>query len=543
MARTLHSLNGTNKPWGFKIQGLLLNGVAPILSGILLFLAFPDHDLPWLAWIGLVPLLVVLQRVRPALAFLMSGLAGCVYFAGFFDWILEVASYKLLHHAFFDVYLGAFFAVFGLVFSFVSRRWGVTSALFAAPFMWVSLEYLRSNLSFLAVPMGLLAHSQYLYTKIIAIASVSGAYGVSFLIVLVNSAIAALVLLLLSRLRHGKSSFHPGLSARGLIALVGTTAVLTLVAISYGELELSKPLTGKQIKLSVVQGNIDQSKKWDSRYAKYIMQTYGDLTFAGAKDRPALIVWPEAATPRAITRDPGLFSQVRHIAKRAGTCLLLGSSSHQKFRVGHGQVPKFYNSAFLINPENRLINQRYHKIRLLPFGEYLPLKGTIPWSWISVPNIGSYAPGTEYTVLECPDFRFAVTICWETVFPTLVREFAKKGAQFIVNITNEAWFGKTAAPYQSISMSAFRAVENRLFVVRCANTGVSCFIDPYGRIVNRIKDETGHDLFVRGVLTERVILLDSRTIYTRYGDWFVWLSILGSVAFLGIAAFRRTCHG
>jgi apolipoprotein N-acyltransferase len=132
-----------------------------------------------------------------------------------------------------------------------------------------------------------------------------------------------------------------------------------------------------------------------------------------------------------------------------------------------------------------------------------------------------------------------VTICWENLFSDLVRQFVKRGAQFIVNITNEAWFGETAAPYQFLSMSVFRAVENRVYVVRCANTGISCFIDPCGRVVDRVKDENGRDIFVRGIVTGSVIPLESNTIYTRYGDWLVWLSIAFFIFILLLLSFLR----
>jgi apolipoprotein N-acyltransferase len=183
-------------------------------------------------------------------------------------------------------------------------------------------------------------------------------------------------------------------------------------------------------------------------------------------------------------------------------------------------------------------NQRYDKIRLFPFGEYLPFKKTIAWALINVRESGNYIPGKEFTVFELPTLRFGVTICWENIFPDLFRQFVRRGAQFMVNITNEARFGKTAAPYQLASISVFRAVENRVFVIRCANTGVSCIIDPYGRIVDRVKDQQGQDIFIRGVISGWVIPLESKTIYTRCGDGFVWVAIFGSVLFLSVSSVK-----
>ena len=169
----------------------------------------------------------------------------------------------------------------------------------------------------------------------------------------------------------------------------------------------------------------------------------------------------------------------------------------------------------------------------------MPLKETIPWSAINVPDVPGTVPGKEFTIFSLPGLRFGVTICWENIFPDLFRQFVKAGAQFMINITNEAWFGETAAPYQFVSMSVMRAVENRVYVVRCANTGVSCFIDPYGRVVDRVKNSMGKDIFVRGILTGSVIPQESKTFYTQYGDWIVWLSFLCSAVFLVVALLKK----
>ena len=183
--------------------------------------------------------------------------------------------------------------------------------------------------------------------------------------------------------------------------------------------------------------------------------------------------------------------------------------------------------------------RRYDKIRLLPFGEYLPYNKTIPWSYINLPEVDHFLPGKKHTIFDLDAHRFGVTICWENIFPEIVRQFVKEGADFIINITNEAWFGETAAPYQFLSMSVFRAVENRIFIVRCANTGVSCIIDSSGRILDRVKDENGKDIFIRGILSGEVATHEVNTIYTRYGDWFAWLSAISAIVFILFALIRK----
>ncbi len=521
-------------------MNLLMRTIAAVSSGLLLWAGFPLHGHAILVWIGLAPLLLAMEGRGPGFSFLLSYLSGMIFFVGIFNWILEVPGYTYLHHAILGVYLSSYFGLFGLAFGLISRRAGRTTALFAAPFLWVSLEYIRSNLSFLALPWGLLAHSQYQHPLITQIASLSGAYGLSFLIVLVNSAITAITYAFMRRLGKDRSPHTDVEGLRGEKWVVITAALFLGFSSLYGYFKTSEPIEGKEIKISLVQGNIEQDKKWDRKYAKFIMQTYGDLTRKVSKDKPTMIVWPEAATPRAINRDPHLLNEVKNLAQSAGTYLLLGSSQLQKFKVGEPKSAKYLNSAFLIPPKaGKKKNQRYDKVRLFPFGEYLPYKETIPWAAINVPDVGGFLPGKRFFVFKHPDFRFGVTICWENIFPDLVRQFVKAGAQVVINITNEAWFGKTASPEQFVSMSVFRAVENRLFVVRCTNTGISCFIDPCGRVVNRLKDKQGRDVFVRGILTAPVVPMESRTIFTRYGDWLAWLCFPGSAVFLFIAFLKR----
>ena len=498
-------------------------------------LCFPATNLGWLAWISLVPLLVSLSGKKPHYGFFLSFICGLFFFPGIGNWLFQVRGYRLLHHAIWGTYLAIYFGLFGLAFSFISKRWGVFPSLVASPFLWVSLEYIRSNMGFMAFPWGLLSHSQHQYPTIIQVASLAGNYGVSFLVVLVNAVFAAAILLCA---RSSPSKF----SAKHVFILIVIGGSLMTSSFWYGHRIVSKPIIGNEIKVSLVQGNIDQTKKWDPKYAEFIMETYVELTWKAIRDQPDLIVWPEAATPTVISRDQKLYFQVKHLAEETGVPLLLGSSSHQKFGKAQSRKIEFRNSAFLIGPDPQAKNQQYDKIRLLPFGEYLPYRETIPWSWIDVPNVASTMPGKESTVFQCPTFRFSVNICWETIFPDMVRQFVKNGAQFVVNITNEAWFGKSAAPYQFLSMNAFRAVENRVYVVRCANTGISCFIDPFGRIVDRVKDQAGQDIFVQGVLTKTILAMESKTIYTQYGDWFAWLCILASVVAVILTCLKRSTH-
>jgi apolipoprotein N-acyltransferase len=513
--------------------------VPPVLSGILLILSLPPYDLGWLSWIGLVPLLIAVYGRTVIYAFFLAFIFGLTFFSGVFYWTLAVDSYSFLHQIVLILYLGSYFGLFGFVFSFLTKKYSLTVSLFLVPFIWVSLEYLRSNMGFLAHPWPLLGHAQGNYLPIIQMADFSGTYGVSFLVGMINSVVAAMCFFLLYK---SKKSFLPTgfrISIRGLGILGVTAFCLVGFTLFYGVVKLSKPIEGKKLRISIVQGNITQEHKWNPKYAKAITEIYTDLTRKVMKEKPDLIVWPEAATPKPVNLDKSLYRQVTQLSEEANAYLLVGSSSHEKFKSQEREKIKLRNSAFLFNPDKTINDQRYDKIHLLPFGEYLPYKEIIPWSWINIPNVVTTIAGNMFTVFECPGFRFSAPICWETVFPYVVRNFVRNGAQFIVNITNEAWFGDTAAPYHFLSSNVFRAVENRVYLVRCGNTGVSCFIDPHGRIVNRVKDETGRDIFVRGTLTETITLMNTQTIYTRFGDLFAWLCIGCSVLFLIAGIFRE----
>lgn len=471
----------------------------------------------------------------------MGFLFGAPFFLGVFAWVLTVGKYALLHHFILEIYLWTYFGIFGLLFCFIASRWRVEAAFISAPFIWVILEYVRANFFFLALPWGVLGYSQHNNLRIIQFASLVGTYGISFLIVAVNAVIAMTAIFLFQKVSNRKylPSVRYPISISMTLVLAALVASLFIAAYGYGTKSLSDEPNEKRLQISVVQGNIEQSKKWEKKYAAEIMRIYTELTKQASGDKPDLIVWPETATPWALNLDPRLKKRISGIAKNSEAHLLLGSAQAQKFKLNDPKSAKFRNSVYLVSPDGVYSEQRYDKIYLLPFGEYLPYSHKIPWHLLNVPEIGSYVPGNEFVVFESPLGRISATICWENVFSDIFRQFVDNGAQLMINITNEAWFGKTSAPYHFLSMSVLRAVENGVSVVRCANTGVSCFIDPCGRIIDRVKGSEGSDIFVRGILTQQVTLSESKTLYTRYGEFFPKFCGLISVIFLIAAIFRK----
>jgi apolipoprotein N-acyltransferase len=415
-----------NMTSGTKAVQYLKDFLFVAIAAVMLVLAFPGFNLGFVAWFALVPLLWVIVRRRPLWGFLFSFFFGLIFYSSHFFWMFELARYTALHHLLLGVYLSLLTGAFGLFVCWITGRCGPAAGLSAAPFIWVCIESLRSNLSFLSLPWALLGHSQYQYPLLIQMASLSGVFGIGFLIVLVNSALTILVWSLLNRsILTIPASTQPLLSS-GAKALIGAAAVCFAVNVLYGYTLTAKAIPGAKYRISLVQANIEQSKKWDKQYAKFILDTYAEMTRIASGYKPDLIVWPETATPGAINLDRTIAERIGQIAREASAPLLLGSTQQGKFELNKSKTLKHQNTAFLLPAANRSVRpQRYHKIRLLPFGEYLPFKDTIPWASIGVPKISGYQPGSEYMVLELPDFKFAATICWENLFPDLVRQFVK----------------------------------------------------------------------------------------------------------------------
>lgn len=474
-------------------------------SGVLVSLAFPSGNLWILAWVGFVPFLFAVGQSGRQAALALGYLAGLVYWSLTIYWLVHVTiPGTLVLIAYLALYFGAFAAV---VTSFARVPAGL--ALLGIPAAWVALEYLRSRL-LTGFPWALLGYSQSGNLAVIQIADITGVWGVSFLVMLVN---VALWQVLLSR-RSCPCGGSPRLLLVPILALAA--------ALGYGFLFLSRtPTAGEVLKLAVIQGNIPQELKWNPRARQFIVDKYLDLSQEASYGRPACIIWPEAALPVIPDEEPRLFEQVGSFAHDAGLPLILGAVTSRQ-----GQ---YYNSAILVSKEGRE-SGRYDKLHLVPFGEYIPLRRIFRFLETVAP-IGDIAPGREYTLFGIPaadgkTVQAAVLICFEDLFPELSRRFARRGAAVLVNITNDAWYKETSAPYQHFQASVFRAVENRISLVRAANTGVSGVIAPSGRIISLVTDRSGRDIFVDGITSEMVPLGSGRlTCYGRIGDVFVWVCL------------------
>jgi len=494
-------------------------------SGILLALAFPRFDLSLLAWIALVPLFLALRDQALSASFGLGFLAGLSCFIGAVSWVGAPAEVTAGDVILIVTYLGLYGGLFGLALRFLSRHSSVPLIL-TAPALWVSLEYLRAHFFFLEFPWALLAHSQYQHLALIQIASVTGAYGVSFLIVMVNVALYEVI-------RNRSRAAIPVLAA---VILVGLSMAL-------GLLVLSNPPDSQAVAVTVIPGNVPQMTRWDPARFTANLAHYVGVTEQALRTAPtSLIVWPETSVPVNLRRDFHTQAVLTKLVRDTKTPLLVGSGERAKFgQSGPAQTNRF-NAAFLIPPTDQAI-RAYHKMKLLPFGEYLPLKDSFPWPARYVAQAASYFPGEEYVIFAIPGpdgqkVEFSVLICWETIFPDLARQFVTRGAEFLVAMSNEAWFSGTPAPYQFLAMNVFRAVENRRAVVRSVNGGISGMVDPYGRLIATISPEETN-LSSDGFLTQAVPVVRSHTLYTRYGDVFAQAVVAAALVFLVVPLIAR----
>jgi apolipoprotein N-acyltransferase len=504
--------------------GVVTSGALACLSGLLLVASFPKFDVNWLVWIALVPLIVAIEHGGAGRAFVLANVTGVVFFVGVFEWIWQVPAYNVLDEALLGLYLAQYFACWALALRWLHGRIGVPSMLLG-PALWVVFEYLRSHAGFLSLPWMYLAHSQYRYPLLIQITSITGVYGVSFLIVLVNVAVA-------DAIRHREWT-----TWRAIPRSIPAAVAVVVIVVVHGLAVLSAAPSGETLTVAAIQGNVPQNVKWDAAHRENTLQRYAELTREAARHQPALIVWPETAVPGDVEHDPRLLKPVRELAREVGIPLLVGTSEHAKFtKREYGS--RTYNSMVLLDPDGRIAGA-YRKIRLVPFGEYVPLQGYFTWPAAIASSMGDSVPGDAPTIFRIGDVGLAATICWENIFADLVRQFVRQGARIIVNATNEAWFEDSGAPRQFLAISVFRAAEHRVSVLRVANTGISAVIDPFGRIVQRLRSPDGRDVFVAGVLTASLPVSRATTFYTTHGDVFaVGLAVVCGVLAVAAAGLR-----
>jgi len=450
-----------------------------ITSALLLIFAFPNFNLSFLAFIGFIPLFFVIKKKSPKNAFLISYVCGFLFYLGTLYWLYHVTVIGLVVLC---LYLAVYFGIFGIIVN----RFGVL----IAPVTWIILEYIQAHLPIMGFGWVLLGYSQYKNLPLIQIADFSGVYGVSFVVMMVN----VIAWKLIVAVAEGR-----GKNLRSMLYALCPMMLILALVYGYGFVRLSEKDNFRDTaKVSIIQGNIPQELKWDPEAQNMIIEKYSALTKMAALERPDLIVWPETSFPGFFEIDREMTDRVLNLAKETKTQLLSGVNAENN--------EESFNSAALISGEGNIVG-RYDKIHLVPFGEYVPFSKKFPvLHELVLGELGEFTPGHEFKIFslghraESIEPKFAVLICFEDIFPELAKRFVKNGAKFLIVITNDAWYGRSGAAYQHAANSVFRAIENRVSVVRCANTGYSCFIDSKGRIYDSVEEKKSH-LFITGYKT------------------------------------------
>lgn len=493
-----------------------------LVSGAMLVAAFPKWGESYMAWVALIPLFFALENTRKNEAFLFGFITGTVFNTGLLYWITHVTIHygnlsvfvsvavMLLFSLYLAIYLG-FFAV-GIVFL---RRRGCPLWI-SGPLLWTSLEYIKSHV-FTGFPWGNLGYVLHDQIPLIQLADITGVYGLSFILVSMNC--------LLFELLKGGPRKQAVLKALGGVLLMTSVVSYGAWRINYVERHLHK---ADSLNLAIVQGNIDQSIKWDPEYQRETIAVYKELSEKVAKGDVDCIIWPETAMPFYFQDIDENHRAIVGMVRETGTPLLFGSPS---YRIKKGKR-YLMNSAWLLDGEGAVVG-RYDKVHLVPFGEYVPLRKILFFVDKLVEGFADFTPGESIVPLKLNGLAVGVLICYESIFPEISRNYARNGVDFLVNITNDGWYGRTSAPYQHLSMVPLRAVENRRSVARAANTGISALIDPLGRITAE------SSLFERTTVSGRLMVLDLETFYALYGDLFALTCLSATGIMLILSLFTR----
>jgi apolipoprotein N-acyltransferase len=524
-----------------------------LLSAALQVAIFPLPGLYWLAWVAVAPLIVAILRARspetlqlddhrqarlpatPWQGFVLGYLCGILWFAGTCYWIFDtmhryggmpipLAALALI---LFCLYVGLYHGMFGLLLALIagSKLAGaritasgasLRRALATAPFLWVAVELARTRIT--AFPWELLGYSQTGNFAFTRFATLAGVYGLSFEIVLVNGVFAAAFLVA-----------PGGAGAKQRRKWLLASACIAAIILQAGQW-MTPPATATDHTALLVQPNIpiQNGEMWTKEYFQDMLRDLTEVSLhpAGIKSDQHfdLIVWPESPSP-FYTNDPLFRDAVSALAKQSGTWVVAGAIGITPAMHSGGETSEIFNSAALVNPQGEWVG-RYDKVHLVPFGEYLPFPKLFVFAGGLTKEVGEFQRGASRMPLNAGGEQLGMFICYESVFPDEVRQGPLQGAQVLVNISNDGWYGDSGAWKQHLQQTQMRAIENNRWLLTGTNTGMTASIDPYGRIVAATPRK------VRTALAAPYALNSGTTFYTRHGDWFSYLCAIISAGVL-----------
>ncbi|MFC1855634.1 apolipoprotein N-acyltransferase [Thermodesulfobacteriota bacterium] len=509
------------------------------VSSVLLVASFENINLDFCVWFSFIPFFFVVKNKAKKGAFLAGLFFGLlfnlmaiywlVYTISFYGAINVVLSFFIF--LLLVAYLALYFGLFAWLYKIIIKRF---DSVFVAPIIFVALEYLRTYM-LSGFPWILLGYSLYKRPILTQFSDITGVYGQTFLIVLINSMFFRII-----------KYFKSERKKKYIFEAAGTILILVAVVI-YGTFTLKSDIeVGDELSVALIQGNIPQAQKWDKKFKRQTIDIYSELTMQAVDEialdkgaelsEPALVVWPETASPFYMQSSTKYRDELIKLAESSGSYLLTGGLS---FKPSDEEIEeyKLLNSAFLISPEKKIIG-RYDKVHLVPFGEYVPMPTVLFFVNKITDGVGDFSSGGEAKNLTMGEggLELGVLICYESIFPDLVRQFTDKGADLLINITNDAWFGDTSAPHQQVSMAAFRAVENKRYLIRAANTGVSMVVDPFGRVIKK----TG--TYEDGFITGKIRPVKKRTFYAEHGDLFAQVVSVTLFLLLVLSYLKRAAY-
>ncbi|MBI1870418.1 MAG: apolipoprotein N-acyltransferase [Chlamydiae bacterium] len=459
------------------------------------------------------------DRVKtPEKSCLWWTLTGLALYLASAAWLSQVTVIGTL---LLSLILAFYFGVFGWFSKKICPSHPLGSILFLSS-LWSFLEYLRT-LGSLGFPWFFLGYSQSQHLPLIQMVSWGGESSLSFLIFFINRSLYEIL-------------FPKNLSISKKIVLGFICIILVAGNYFYGMWRLAKAHSleskGPVLKVTVVQGNIPQSEKWDIKEERSNFRRYTNLTLRAARSHPDLIVWPETALPGNLKTERHLQRKMSKLAHQVGAYLLVGGEDDRLYpqRV-------VTNTAFLLNSDGQIVGQ-YDKIHLVPCGEYVPLRKWIPW--VANMTLGEidFSGGQNFKVFEINGIHFSSVICFEDIFPGHVRKFILKGAELMINLTNDAWFGISRSAEEHLNLARFSSVANGVGLVRATNTGVSAFISPYGEILGKVQNKEGDTLEIEGFKSQEMRVERVKTLYAQYGDFFAWIYSLMVALFLVISKIK-----
>ncbi len=468
--------------------------ILPAASGIILALAMPEPGWSVLAWVGLAPLMVALRDVGAKRAAVCGLVSGLVYYGIILRWI---ALFGFLPWVLLSIQQALFFAAFAAIFVRVSPNRIGRLGYVAVPSAWTALQYVRT-LGPYAFIWGNLAHTQANSLYVAQIAAITGPWGIDFLLCFVCLAVSY-------------ADFH---KRRALVPLAAAM-LLTVGVLTFGIVSMRTPEpAGAHRKVAVLQGNMKNDFHPIPNYIPKALQRYCELTRYAANSKPDVILWPETALPTDIS-DSIIAKPLSDLAIETSSFLLIGGYD----LPDPVRSNCIYNSLQAIAPDGEYVGV-YRKVHLVPYGEFVPLRKQMPFLSRYGVRDNDLCAAHQHKLLDTPIGKVGTSICFESTFSHIARKEALGGAEILCVVSNDAWFQRTPAAQQHLMMARLRAIENRRFLMRAAGTGISAVIDPYGRVRQRL------GLFVPGIVIDDVVASRSITVYTRFGDWFAYLSLI-----------------